>query len=210
MPGKRYHHGDLKNALVEAGAAILAKEGVHGLSLRKVARRAGVSHAAPYAHFADKQALIAAISTEGFRRLYASMDEAIAPFEDDPLRQLVTGAWAYVRFAIQDPDHFKITFSRMLEKEKDYPAFIEISQRVLGRVVRIVERCQRARILREGPPDLLAVSIWGQVHGLASLIIEGQVSHTILDHYSAKQLLIFALDQLTLVRITDDVLPCSP
>ena len=70
MAKKQYHHGDLKNALIHAGIAILAKEGVGGLSLRKVAARAGVSHAAPYAHFADKQALIAAISTEGFRLVY--------------------------------------------------------------------------------------------------------------------------------------------
>ncbi len=71
MPKKKtYHHGDLKNALIKAGVEILAKDGVSGLSLRKVALRAGVSHSAPYSHFADKQALIAAISTEGFRQLY--------------------------------------------------------------------------------------------------------------------------------------------
>ena len=67
MPRKKsYHHGDLKNALIKAGADILSNEGVSALSLRKVARKAGVSHAAPYAHFTDKQALIAAISTEGY------------------------------------------------------------------------------------------------------------------------------------------------
>src|SRR5512147_1727830 len=74
MPKKKaYHHGDLKNALIEAGADILSKDGVSGLSLRKVALKAGVSHTAPYAHFADKQALIAAISTDGYRRLYEAL-----------------------------------------------------------------------------------------------------------------------------------------
>jgi len=71
MTKKTYHHGDLKNALIRAGIDILAREGVGGLSLRKVARNAGVSHTAPYAHFADKQALIAAISTNGHEKYIA-------------------------------------------------------------------------------------------------------------------------------------------
>jgi len=111
MSKQPYHHGDLKNALIAAGIDVLAKEGVHGLSLRKVAQRAGVSHAAPYAHYTDKQALIAAISTEGYRRLYETLRGVGERYHDDPLRQLVEGAWAYVQFALQEPDHFKLTFS---------------------------------------------------------------------------------------------------
>jgi AcrR family transcriptional regulator len=206
MPRKNYHHGDLKKALVTAGISILVKEGVAGLTLRKVARKAGVSHAAPYAHFSDKQALIAAISTEGFKRLYDAMDKAITPFEDDPLKQLVVGAWAYVQFGISDPDHFKVTFSGVLEKEKDYPAFVEISQKTFGRVVSIVEACQRAKVLRVGPPDLLAVSIWSQLHGLVSLLIEGQVSHTVLDQHSTKEIFVTALSQFTLVPVPVNIL----
>jgi AcrR family transcriptional regulator len=206
MPKKPYHHGDLKNALVSAGASVLAKDGVGGFSLRKVARKAGVSHAAPYAHFADKQALLAAISTEGFKRLYAAMDSAIEPFEGNPLGKLAVGAWTYVEFALQDPDQFKITFSGVLEKEKEYPAFVEISQQTFHRVVAIVEECQRAGILRESRPDLMAVTIWGQVHGLVSLLLEGQISHTLLDRHSVKELLVWALDQLTLVQIPQNII----
>src|SRR5262245_57255125 len=74
---KRYHHGDLRNALIQAGKTLLAEEGVAGLELRKVARAAGVSHAAPYRHFADKQALLAAIAEDGFYQLTEGMDAAI-------------------------------------------------------------------------------------------------------------------------------------
>ena len=207
MPRKTYHHGDLKNALIRSGAKVLAKEGVSGFSLRKVAKHAGVSHAAPYAHFADKQALIAAISTEGFKRLYESMDAAIEPFADQPLRQLVATAWAYVQFALHDMDQFKITFSGALEREKDYPAFVEISQQAFRRVVTVVEACQKADILRAGPSDLLAVAIWGELHGFVSLLTEGQISHTVLDQYSLQEMLIFMLDQFTLVRIPKNILP---
>ena len=75
---------------------ILSKEGIEGLSLRKVAKQVGVSYAAPYAHFKDRQALIAAISTEGFKQLYSALDAAVSAQAGDPKQQLVEGAWAYV------------------------------------------------------------------------------------------------------------------
>ena len=207
MPRKNYHHGDLKNTLVSAGISILAKEGVAGLTLRKVARRAGVSHAAPYAHFSDKQALIAAISTEGFKRLYDAMDSVISSYPDDPLKQLVAGAWAYVQFGVSDPDHYKVTFSGVLEKEKDYPAFVEISHRTFTRVVTIVKDCQQGKFLRQGSPEIMAVSIWGQLHGLVMLFIEGQISHTVLEQHSVQEMFMFALSQFMLVEIPMEILP---
>jgi AcrR family transcriptional regulator len=201
MAKLKYHHGDLKNALIAAAIDILSKEGVHGLSLRKVAQRAGVSHAAPYAHYADKQALIAAISTEGYRRLYETLRAIGERHAGDPLRQLIEGAWAYIQFALQDPDHFKITFSGVVEKEQAYPAFVEMSQKSFGLVVQIVAACQAAGILKSGPPDLVAVSVWGLVHGVVSLLLEGQISHTIRDRYSPRELLMFALSQVICVDL---------
>ena len=121
---KTYHHGDLKNALIKAGVEILAKDGVSGLSLRKVATKAGVSHAAPYSHFADKQALIAALSTEGFRQLYERISLVAEKNKTKPSRQLSEVAWAYVQFAMDDRDRFKVMFSGVLEKEKEYPEFV--------------------------------------------------------------------------------------
>jgi AcrR family transcriptional regulator len=196
MPGKKYHHGDLKNALIAAGVEILSKEGIEGLSLRKVAQRAGVSHNAPYSHFPDKQSLIAAISTEGFKKLYAELDSAALSHPDDPRRQLQEGAWAYVQFAMKNTDTFKIMFSGVLEKEKEYPAFVEISRKTFERVLDIVKVCQAAGILGPGSPEVMAVSVWGQVHGIISLLLEGQVSHSVLDHLTVHDLMFFALDQI--------------
>jgi AcrR family transcriptional regulator len=205
MTKSKYHHGDLKNALIAAGIDILAKEGVHALSLRAVAQRAGVSHAAPYAHYADKQALIAAISTAGYRRFYESLRAVGERYPGDPLRQLIEGTWAYAQFALHDPAHFKITFSSAIEREQAYPAFVEMSQQSFGLVLGIVERCQSAGILRAGPPDLLAVSVWGLVHGVVSLLLEQQISHTIRDRYSPRELLILTLNQITLVELTPEM-----
>jgi AcrR family transcriptional regulator len=207
MPEKKYHHGDLKNALIEAGAEILSKEGVSGLSLRKVASRAGVSHAAPYAHFTDKQALIAAISTEGYRRLYEKLTVVIQKYQDDQLHQFVEVAWAFVEFARNDPDLFKVIFSSVVEKEKDFPAFVEMTRKNFRLLVELVEACQAAGVLKPGAADEMAVSIWSLVHGLASLLIEGQISHSILNRRTIRELLIFTLNQVTLVELTPAKFP---
>ncbi|MBI2759189.1 MAG: TetR/AcrR family transcriptional regulator [Chloroflexi bacterium] len=198
MPSPKYHHGDLKNALIEAGIKILSKEGVGGLSLRKVAKRAGVSHSAPYAHFTDKQSLIAAISTEGFKQLYAELDAAVSPYASDPKQQLLEGAWVYVQFALNNTDTFHIMFSGILEKEKDYPAFVEISRKNFERVVDIVRACQDAGVLRPAPPEIMALTVWGQLHGIISLILEGNVSHVILDRFSIREMMLFAMNQMVL------------
>ena len=110
MPRKNYHHGDLKNALIKVGIQILSKEGLGGLSLRRVAKKAGVSHTAPYAHFADKQALIAAISTEGYHQLYKQLTAAVETNHVNPQNMLVEVGWAYVQFALKDPELFKVMF----------------------------------------------------------------------------------------------------
>lgn len=196
MAKKTYHHGDLKNALIKAGVEILAKEGIGKLSLRKVALKAGVSHTAPYSHFSDKQSLIAAISTEGFQRLSRTLDSAIKTHESNPKNQLIESAQAYLKFALANKDIFKIMFSSALEKEKEYPAFVEISQKTFAQVVDIVRACQEAGIIKSGEADVLAVIIWGQVHGIIALAIKGQISHTVLEKKSLQEIVTQAVERV--------------
>jgi AcrR family transcriptional regulator len=199
MPKKKtYHHGDLKNALIKAGVDILAKDGVSGLSLRKVASKAGVSHSAPYSHFADKQALIAAISTEGFRQLYERMSAVAEEYKTKPSMQLIEVAWAYVQFALDDRDRFKVMFSGILEKEREYPEFVVEAQRNFQLVKMIVEANQAAGVLRSGPSDLVALSAWGIIHGFTMLLLEGQISHSVLEQKSLRGLVEFQLEQIML------------
>ena len=196
MPSKKYHHGDLKNALIKAGVEILSKEGMEGLSLRKVAQRAGVSHSAPYSHFPDKQSLIAAISTEGFNQLYSELDAAILAYPRNPKKQLQQGIQTYVQFALNNTDTFKIMFSGALEKEKEYPSFVAVSSKTFQRVVDVVRVCQEAGILNSEPSEMMAVAVWGQVHGIISLALEGQISHTILDAHKLEDVVLFAVEQM--------------
>ncbi|HNB50313.1 MAG TPA: TetR/AcrR family transcriptional regulator [Anaerolineales bacterium] len=194
---KPYHHGDLKNALIRAGTEILAREGVAGLSLRKVAKQAGVSHAAPYAHFADKQSLIAAISTEGFRQLDERVRATREAQATSPTRLLEEVAWAYLQFALEDPDRFKIMFSSILEKEKEYPEFVDMSQKTFQQVVEVIEKCQEAGILRKETVELMAVTIWGAVHGMVMLLLEGQISRRVQAQFSLREMVQFLLAQFT-------------
>ncbi len=195
MAKEQYHHGDLKNALIRSGTELLAEEGVTSLSLRQVAARAGVSHSAPYAHFADKQALIAAISTEGFRRLYDYMAEAAA--EPDPARALEKAAWAYVQFALDNRACFQLMFSGILE-DGQYPEFSAISHQSFRQIEELTRRCQAAGYLRPGPVDVAALSLWSQVHGFVCLYLEGQISHTILNRAPLRDLLRQTLRQITI------------
>jgi AcrR family transcriptional regulator len=201
MLKKQYHHGDLKNALVQAGMEILSEAGAEALSLRKVASRAGVSHAAPYAHFSDKQGLIAAISTEGFRQLYKRIRAAIETNSGDPASRLVEAAGAYIQFAQENQALFKVMFSGILEKEAVYPDFVQISQQNFQQLVSLVRDCQQAGLLRPGPENVLALSVWSLVHGLVALLLERQISHTILERYPLKELLYQTLNQITLVEL---------
>lgn len=152
-----YHHGDLKATLLIAASEILAKQGLAGLSLREVARRAGVSHNAPYRHFPERDSLLAELATEGFRRLGSAMAGK---------RGRGMGE-AYVRFALDNPNLFRLMFSGQLHSDS-YPAL-----RAAGRTT--YESLVEA--FREQPgvadADKAAAAAWSLVHGLAQLLLDG-------------------------------------
>ncbi|MBI5353941.1 MAG: TetR/AcrR family transcriptional regulator [Chloroflexi bacterium] len=208
MSKKSYHHGDLKNALISAAIEIVAQEGVYGLTLRKAARKAGVSHNAPYAHFTDKQALIAAIAVDGHSKIQSLISKVVEKYPNDPLQQLVHLAWAYVQFGLRSPAHYKITFSGLIENEKNYPAFVEVSQLSMSAIKKITADCQSAGILKKSDyeVEMVAVSMWGLIHGLVSLVIEGQVSSKLLMRNPPKAMLIATLQQVVCVPLDVSIL----
>ena len=119
-----YHHGDLRQALVRSALEILSEAGVGSLSLRAAARRARVSAMAPYRHFADKEALLAAVAEYGFRELAARLTAAAATAAD-PREGLAALGVAYVLFACDQPSLFKLMFGPMIEKKTGHPALDE-------------------------------------------------------------------------------------
>ena len=197
MGRKNYHHGNLKEELVESGMQILREEGISALTLRSTARKAGVSHSAPYAHFIDKQALLAAISTRGFRDLYQRLDEVINAYANSPESLLLETGWAYAQFALAEPALFKLMFSGMLEDEHSHPEFMAAARVTYQKLVEVVAICQSAGLLRTGPSDHGAVAIWSMVHGFISLFLERQLPGQAIEGADLKTLLGNSLAHLT-------------
>jgi AcrR family transcriptional regulator len=164
-----YHHGDLRRALVDAALELVGEQGVAPLTLREVARRAGVSHAAPYHHFADRAALLAAVAEEGFRALTAAMLRARDRAGPDPRRRLQEIGVAYVEFATGHPAHFRVMFSGELAgQQADCPGLDEAGASSYGVLLDALRACVGGE-----PGPALAAAAWSIVHGLAVLWIDG-------------------------------------
>jgi AcrR family transcriptional regulator len=170
-----YHHGDLRHALIEAGLELLAEGGARELDLRKVARRAGVSHAAPYRHFADKQALIAAINEEGFLLLAERIEATLRDTPDEPFEQVLGVARAYVGFAETHPLLMREMFSGLSIDREAYVNLNTASKTVYRLYIDVIRRGQERGEITSGDPAALAGVLWSVLHGLAMLIIEVQM-----------------------------------
>ncbi len=164
-----YHHGNLRRALLDEALAVIAEKGVEGLSLREVASRVGVSHAAPYHHFADKTALVHALAHEGL----ALMDDEMAAAEEaaggDPRQRLLGIGMAYVRFAVERPDYYAAFNAPELTSGGGGEQPEEDQGDTWGRLISAVIACQKDGSLPAGDPVILGVYLWSLVHGLAEL-----------------------------------------
>jgi AcrR family transcriptional regulator len=173
-PRPTYHHGNLKPALLEAAVRLIADVGPAAFTLREVARRAGISHNAPYRHFSEKDELLAAVAAEGFERLadaLAQPGKASRIREPKPaLRRLQASGLAYVRFALQSPEHILVMFDWPLDLDR-YPELSATAKRAFAVLVGLVEAAQSEGSLPTGDPHLLACMAWSMVHGVAKLAI---------------------------------------
>jgi AcrR family transcriptional regulator len=174
-PADAYQHGNLRDALVQAGLKLLSEGGVAGLSLRAAAQLAGVSHAAPYRHFKDKEQLVAAIAEQGYRLLSASIraeeQRAGATSVRERLRAQGHG---YVKFALAHPAYLQVIFGGVLNNKDGCPAdLLSAGQEAFGLLRGAVAEGIANGELRPGDPDVLAIAAWSMVHGLSDLLING-------------------------------------
>ncbi len=173
---KRYHHGRLRQALLEASLEIVAESGPSALSLRKAASRAGVSHAAPKRHFATVRDLYCAIAEDGYRKLRAFLLERVAQSEPvTPIQALTILGVAYVEFATSHPGHFRAMFhSGVTDRASSHP-LEQAAGEGFDVLVEAIERCRQAGEVRPAPSRELALGAWALVHGLAVLAVDHQL-----------------------------------
>jgi AcrR family transcriptional regulator len=164
--GSSYHHGDLRAALVRAALELLEEGGATELSLRAVARRAGVAASAPYRHYADRDALVSAVAAVGYQELAEFLSAAHpAPSTPDDLAAV---AVAYVQFALQRPALFRVMFGEPCDRDSsERIAATEAVSAYLGAIVQ--------RSFRGADPQALSTAIWALVHGLAFLHLDGKL-----------------------------------
>ncbi len=170
-----YHHGDLKRALTSAALSLVAEKGPKGFTLTEAARRAGVSTAAPYRHFADKAELLATVAEQGFRELHADLTAAAAAdAASEPRARVIELGRAYVHWAVAHPDHYQVMFGAERIKA-DHPALAVAAEQAFGDLLDAIRRCQDAGIVEGEDPREVAAPLWSLVHGVASLAIGGEL-----------------------------------
>ena len=162
-----YHHGHLKEELLNAALALISQVGPQGFTLREVARRAGVSHNAPYRHFRDKDELLAMVAVQGFERLNSAMKRSAAR-GTTPLERFRLCGRGYISFALRWPQHFLVMFDLPSTRDK-YPEYAGAGEEAFTTLLKFVVECQRAEVLAGGEPERLAFMAWSMVHGIAKL-----------------------------------------
>ena len=168
-----YHHGDLKQALVDAGVKVLKEEGVKGFSVRKVAKRIGVSHTACYRHYRDKDTLLAAIAEQGFILLYEKIKLATDYVPVESFAQIYKATEAYLIFGIEHKEYLDVMFG--IISHEPHPRLAESAGQAFQQLVQLIEACNEVGLLKEDSSLELAFAVWPMLHGLTLLIAEGHI-----------------------------------
>jgi AcrR family transcriptional regulator len=193
ISSKPYHHGDLYEALLQATLEAVTQKGVQGLSLRAIAQAVGVSPAAPYRHFADKQEMIAAVATRGFEKVALQLEQ-IPPLA--PLQKLKALARVYFLFGLEHPDFFALMFGSAIEDKSLYPNLANAEQDTFLFFVDGIKEAQEANLLKATETEYIALTFWSQIHGFTSLLLNKQLKWDNLGSEKPEDLLEISLDLL--------------
>ena len=171
-----YHHGNLREALLDAALALIAAKGPVGFTIAEAARLAGVSPAAPYRHFRDADALIAEVAVRGFERFADTLTRAWNDARPDPILAFVALGRAYLAFAREEPAYYAAMFEARIAAEV-HPGLQAAGDRAFGVLREATERLTVGLPRETRPPALMmALHIWAMSHGIASLFVRADPS----------------------------------
>jgi len=171
---RRYHHGDLPRTIRDTALALIAERGLPSFSLRELAARIGVAHAAVYAHYASKPALLAELAVAGLASLNQHQRAALERAPPHPLARLFAIAHAYVDFACREPGAYRLVFNTDLDA-LDSGAVQNARASAAALMFEVIREGQAEDLFVEADAQALAVVLWAPAHGLASLLISGHV-----------------------------------
>lgn len=169
-----YHHGDLKRVVIETAQDMLREEKGWQFTLREVARRAGVSHAAPYKHFPDKSALLAELAALGFDQLRREVEGALRRQARSPRAEFMAAAKAYIQFGTANPSIYRLMFSADVDKKR-FRQLDEAAAVAFAELIGILERGQSSGAIKKQPVRGQAAATWALLHGFTMLSIDGQL-----------------------------------
>ena len=173
-PRDRYHHGDLRRALLDEALRTIQQDGVDALTLRTIGVRLGVSRTALYRHFTDKRALLSSVATEGFRLLTKRLLNA---WKAGGIRGFNAMGVAYIRFAMGNPSHYRVMFGGFVDDGPRDDDLMRESTAAFQALVDAILALQQEGAVRKDDALQLAQFIWAVVHGVSMLIIDGQLAH---------------------------------
>lgn len=181
MPSKdKYHHGNLRHALMGAALDTIKEQGAEKLSLRALARELGVSQAAPYRHFGDKVALLSALASDGFMRLAREMESVMGDIESDPVKAFQQGGQAYVRFAQCNPETYRLMYS-MPPQNFDNAEMDGCQHGAFQLLERTIAAGIEKGVFNVLNKDAIVLASWSLVHGYAQLVIDGIIDVSNVD-----------------------------
>jgi AcrR family transcriptional regulator len=170
-----YHHGDLRQTIIEKALVWIETENIANLSLRQIARQIGVSHNAPYRHFPDKENLLVAIAEIGFERLHQALQQALIDSPDNVPKRLEIIGVAHINYAINNQGYYRVMFNDRQKNYEKYPRLAQLSEQVFEVLLQIIQIGQEQKIFTAEDPLQLARVCWSLVHGVSMLAIDNQL-----------------------------------
>jgi AcrR family transcriptional regulator len=174
-PHGPYHHSDLRRQLIASALEIISAQGVASLTMRELSRINDVSRMAAYRHFKNKHDLLCAVAEEGFRIIAERYQAIVAQTRADALETLEALGRAYVAFALENPALYRLMFGSLLTREERPPSMREMAGQAFGHLPATVALCQAQGRIRPGSSLALASTLWSTMHGLATLLMDGQL-----------------------------------
>jgi len=170
----KYHHGDVKNALISAGIDIITEKGIQNLSIRNAAKKIGVSHTAPYRHFKNKEEFLVVIAIKGFDILDQDMEKALSNTGSPDASALAKTGRAYIQFAVSNSNYYKIMFGDTIRNKTNYPRFFDAYDRSFRKLIRVIESNGTTQQTDKTDLEITAIAVWSMLHGYCSLVMDNE------------------------------------